>query len=100
MVESSSEIIDRSVDGAIITSAIDKRKYRYIQLKNEMKVMLVQDLETVKSAACLFVNSGNLNDPKEAQGIAHFCEHMLFLGTENYKEENAYSKFVSQNGGT
>jgi insulysin len=25
---------------------------------------------------------------------AHFLEHMLFLGTEKYPDENEYSKFL------
>ena len=56
--------------------------------------MLVSDPDTQKAAASLIVNSGNLNDPPEVSGLAHFCEHMLFLGTEKYPEENHYSKFI------
>lgn len=33
-------------------------------------------------------------------GLAHFCEHMLFLGTEKYPNENDYSKFLSEHGGS
>jgi len=40
-----------------------------------------------------------LNDPPEAQGLAHFCEHMLFLGTKKYPEENHYSQFLGKHGG-
>lgn len=43
--------------------------------------------------------SGYLSDPEEIPGIAHFCEHMLFLGTEKYPQENDYSKFLSEHGG-
>ncbi len=28
------------------------------------------------------VCAGGLSDPEELAGLAHFCEHMLFLGTE------------------
>lgn len=42
---------------------------------------------------------GSLFDPKEIPGIAHFCEHMLFLGTEKYPIENAYSQYLSEHGG-
>lgn len=31
--------------------------------------------------------------------MAHFCEHMLFLGTEKYPKENHYSEFVKKHGG-
>ena len=33
-----------------------------------------------------------MSDPDELPGLAHFCEHMLFLGTKKYPEENEYSK--------
>ena len=48
----------------------------------------------------MYVKSGNLNDPNEANGLAHFCEHMLFLGTEKYPEESHYAKFLMKNGGS
>ena len=55
----------------------------------------------------MFVGSGSLCDPKasvdgkvpQIDGLAHFCEHMLFLGTKKYPEENHYSKFIQQHGG-
>ena len=58
----------------------DHREYRYLRLKNKMKVLLVHDEAITKSADTLYVSSGNLNNPPEVNGIAHFCEHMLFLG--------------------
>ena len=35
----------------------------------------------------------------DVERLAHFCEHMLFLGTEKYPDEQAYSKYLNQNGG-
>ena len=35
---------------------------------------------------------GHMSDPQELPGLAHFCEHMLFLGTKKYPEENEYNK--------
>jgi len=46
------------------------------------------------------VHVGACSDPVEIPGLAHFCEHMLFLGTELYPEEDSFSKFLSSNGGT
>ncbi|CAJ0579250.1 unnamed protein product, partial [Mesorhabditis spiculigera] len=83
----------------IITSPEDKRQYRGLILKNDLRVLLVSDSETDKSAAALDVNVGHLMDPWELPGVAHFCEHMLFLGSEKYPVENDYGKFISQNGG-
>lgn len=41
-----------------------------------------------------------MSDPKEIPGLAHFCEHMLFLGTEKYPNENDYNKFLSEHNGS
>jgi len=46
------------------------------------------------------VNVGHMCDPEELPGLAHFCEHMLFLGTEKYPVENEYPRFLSEHGGT
>ena len=72
-----------------------------------MKCLLVQDVDVEKSSATMYVATGNLSDPKGSEdgsrrqidGLAHFCEHMLFLGTKKYPDENHYSKFVSAHGG-
>ncbi|XP_050359378.1 insulin-degrading enzyme [Nymphalis io] len=84
----------------IIKSPEDKREYRGLKLANRLKVLLVSDPTTDKSAAALDVNVGYLSDPDELPGLAHFCEHMLFLGTAKYPEENEYNKFLSAHGGS
>jgi insulysin len=45
-------------------------------------VLLVHDAETEKAAAGVDVNVGHLCDPEEWEGLGHFLEHLLFLGTE------------------
>lgn len=75
----------------------DNRDYRGLKLSNGLKVLLVSDTVTDKSAAALTVDVGHMSDPNDIPGLAHFCEHMLFLGTEKYPNENAYSTFLSGN---
>nr|CDJ85655.1 Peptidase M16 domain containing protein [Haemonchus contortus] len=84
----------------IVKSTEDQRQYRGLELTNGLKVLLVSDPTTDKSAAALDVNAGHLMDPWELPGTAHFCEHMLFLGTDKYPSENEYSKFISAHAGT
>ncbi|CAN0212642.1 unnamed protein product, partial [Phaeothamnion confervicola] len=36
---------------------------------------------------------------EELPGLAHFCEHLLFLGTNKYPDENEFSAFLSSHGG-
>ena len=83
----------------IIISPNDSRLYRAIVLTNGLEVLLVSDPSTDKSAASLSVGVGLLSDPTDYAGMAHYLEHMLFLGTEKYPEPDAYSSFVRQNGG-
>ncbi|XP_065058104.1 insulin-degrading enzyme-like [Rhopilema esculentum] len=83
----------------ILKSCEDKRDYRGYELENKMKVLLVSDPTTEKSAASVDVHIGNLSDPAQLPGLAHFCEHMLFLGTEKYPSENAFTEFLNEHGG-
>ncbi|KAJ1917244.1 metalloprotease [Mycoemilia scoparia] len=77
----------------------DDRKYRYIRLPNNMEALLIQGHDDEMAMAAMDVSVGSLMDPKEYPGLAHFCEHLLFMGTEKYPEENNYSNFISNNGG-
>lgn len=78
----------------------DDRRYRSLVLENGLKVMLVSDPDTDKAAAAMDVNAGSNSDPADFQGLAHFLEHMLFLGTEKYPASGEYQEFISSNGGS
>lgn len=78
----------------------DNRDFRGLHLANGMKVLLVSDPATDKAAASLTVDVGHMCDPESLPGLAHFCEHMLFLGTVKYPNENAYSTFLAENSGS
>lgn len=34
-----------------------------------------------------------------AQGLSHYLEHMLFMGSKKYPSENEYDDFISKHGG-
>lgn len=58
------------------------------------------DDSTNRMAACaLCVGVGYLADPAHLGGCAHYVEHMAFMGTREYPEENGWSKFLSRHGG-
>ncbi|XPF95872.1 insulinase family protein [Colwellia sp. RE-S-Sl-9] len=82
------------------TSPNDHKHYLAITLNNGLRVLLINNNETKKSAAALAVNVGHFSDPCDRQGLAHFLEHMLFLGTEKYPDGSEYQKFISQHGGS
>jgi protease-3 len=84
----------------IVKSPIDSREYTSIVLDNQLEIMLVSDPSIEKSAAALSVAVGSLQEPKEFGGLAHYLEHMLFLGTTRYPTVGDYSEFISRNGGS
>uniref|UniRef100_A0A668VUU3 Insulin-degrading enzyme n=1 Tax=Oreochromis aureus TaxID=47969 RepID=A0A668VUU3_OREAU len=90
----------RRVVSDVIRSPEDKREYRGLEFINGLKAVLISDPTTDKSSAALDVHIGSLSDPPNISGLAHFCEHMLFLGTEKYPKENEYSQFLSEHAGS
>ncbi len=78
----------------------DEREYRAIILDNGLKVTLVHHADTDTAAASMDVATGAGSDPADRAGLAHFLEHMLFLGTEKYPEPGAYSNFIREHGGS
>ncbi|WP_220746565.1 insulinase family protein [Shewanella colwelliana] len=84
----------------ITKSPNDHRQYQYIQLANGLRVLLVEDQQANQAAASMAVNVGHFDDPVARPGMAHFLEHMLFLGTEKYPQSGEYHQFVNQHGGS
>ncbi|KAL7173019.1 hypothetical protein ACSBR2_032480 [Camellia fascicularis] len=56
--------------------------------------------QTKQAAAALCVGMGSFSDPFEAQGLAHFLEHMLFMGSTDFPDENEYDSYLSKHGGS
>ena len=88
-----------SEEVTIVKSPNDNRSYRYLTLDNELTAVLVHRPEEGKAGAALGVARGSNHDLPEHEGIAHFLEHMLFLGTEKYPEPDGYSEFITKHGG-
>lgn len=84
----------------IIKSPNDQREYHSTTLSNKLTVLLISDPETDKASAALDVNIGSSDDPIEFQGLAHFLEHMLFLGTKKFPKPDEYQKYISDHGGS
>ena len=88
-----------TIDRLVCPSKLDDRKYRVMTLNNGLRVLLVSDPNSNISAAAMDVPAGSFNDPPDYEGLAHFCEHMLFIGTKKYPETNQYSHFLQTHGG-
>lgn len=51
------------------------------------------------AAVALCIGVGSWFDPVKIQGLSHFLEHMIFMGSEKYPKENEFDQFISTNGG-
>ncbi|KAK9862426.1 hypothetical protein WJX84_001898 [Apatococcus fuscideae] len=143
----------------VVKSPQDSRQYRYIELANGMKVLLISDPDMAgaeededddddesyseseseegedddfeegkrcrpekpdkfaetdagdrpireksskpakKAAAALAVGVGGFSDPLFMQGMSHYLEHMLFMGSEKFPDENEYDSYLASKGG-
>jgi nardilysin len=83
----------------------DHKEYLYTTI-NGMKVLIISTKqlklsgEDLVSAAALAVQTGSFNDPDEIQGLSHYLEHMIFMGSAKYPGENEYDAFVTSHGGS
>lgn len=76
------------------------------QLKNGMKVLLLESHKSPVVSVQMWVKTGSADEKKGEEGISHFIEHLVFKGTKKYKvgeiastvegsggELNAYTSF-------
>jgi len=76
-----------------------QRDTKTLALQNGIEVLLISDPEVHRSAAALAVGVGHIHDPEEKMGLAHYLEHMLFLGTKKFPEVGDLKKYLEENSG-
>ena len=84
----------------MIIPKTESRIFDTFTLENGIKTINVQDKYSDKTIVSVAVSIGSLANPKEYQGLAHFLEHMLFLGSKKYPDENKYDKELKKHGGS
>lgn len=71
------------------------------QLDNGLTVYLSENHEEPRFYAEIAVRAGSKHDPAESTGLAHYLEHMLFKGTQNFgtldfKKEKVHLDRITQ----
>lgn len=86
----------------IIKSPLDECQYLAYTLDNGLRVLLCSDpvSSSNEAAAAMDIHVGACSDPSTVPGLAHFTEHMLFLGTKDFPQEDSFEAFLASNGGT
>jgi len=68
-------------------------------LDNNIKYVFIKDPTLEKSFVTVAVNIGSYSNPKDYDGLAHFLEHMLFMGSKKYPDEKYYFEELNKLGG-
>ncbi|MBF8263465.1 MAG: Secreted/periplasmic Zn-dependent peptidase insulinase-like [Parachlamydiales bacterium] len=92
------EIIDEA-NLPLLNPDLSTRKTAKIRLVNGLEAYLISDPQADQSAAAMAVQTGSWDDPIEYPGMAHFCEHMLFKGSQKFPNENEFSTLIADNNG-
>lgn len=71
--------------------ANDPTKTRIYTLENGLKVYMNVNKDEPRIDAQIAVRVGSKNDPHETTGLAHYFEHLMFKGTEQFGTSD-YSK--------
>ena len=84
----------------IIIPENEDRKFKYGILPNKLKYTIIYDKNSDTSNVVMNVRTGSLYEPVEFMGLAHFLEHMLFMGSNKYKDEDYFSSKLKELGGS
>jgi len=72
--------------------------YETFDLANGMQIIVIPNHKVPAVSHMVWYKVGAMEDPRGKTGIAHFLEHLMFKGTEEYPD-GEFSKQVSKNGG-
>lgn len=74
-------------------------KYTKVTLRNGL-TLIMQPMDSVNSVAVyVAVGAGPRYETKEASGLAHFLEHMLFEGTKRLPTAKDVAQYIERAGG-
>src|SRR6187551_3622724 len=68
------------------------------QLKNGLKVLLVESSKSPVVSVQMWVKTGSADEKKGEEGISHFIEHLVFKGTKKFAV-GQIAKTVEGSGG-
>lgn len=92
--------MDKQNEVSIDTPNNEDRIIKGGTLKNLIKYITIHDINLDITSVVVSVNIGSLAENIEFQGLAHFLEHMLFLGSKKYPNADYYNNLINSNGGS
>lgn len=77
-----------------------KAEVRGLRLSNGLNVVLWSDAQMDKAGAAVAFDAGSWSDPEQHLGVAHFLEHMVFMGSARFPQQDVLFAFLAQHGGS
>jgi len=77
----------------------DLRNYTGGKLTNNIKYIIINDDTLNRTFITVNIKAGSYDEPKGYDGLAHFLEHMLFMGSEKYPKESHFNDTVAKYSG-
>ncbi len=74
------------------------KEIKEFELSNKMKGVLIENHRVPAVSHSVWYNAGAADDFYGKSGVAHFLEHMMFLGTKNIPS-GEFSKIIARSGG-
>ncbi|MDK8266178.1 pyrroloquinoline quinone biosynthesis protein PqqF [Pseudomonas oryzihabitans] len=74
-------------------------QHRRLRLANGLAVALLHDPELPQAAALVRIGAGSHQAPRAFPGLAHFLEHLFFLGSRRYPATDGLMPLVQRLGG-
>ena len=72
---------------------------KFGKLSNGMRYIIDKNGSRYSANILFMVRVGSRHEVKGKYGLAHFLEHMLFLGSKKYPGENQFEELLNENGG-
>ncbi|KTT11330.1 pyrroloquinoline quinone biosynthesis protein PqqF [Pseudomonas oryzihabitans] len=73
--------------------------HRRLRLANGLAVALLHDPELPQAATLMRIGAGSHQAPRAYPGLAHFLEHLFFLGSRRYPAADGLMPLVQRIGG-
>ena len=84
---------------SISTTALSEQDITSFSLDNGLHVVVIEDHRAPAAIQMIWYKVGAADEPAGRSGVAHFVEHLMFRGTEQY-EIGEFQKTVQLLGGT
>lgn len=83
-----------------VKSPIDDREYRYVELPNNLRALLIHDSRSARAVVAASVARGSDQDPEGHEGLAHLVGSLMFVATAKYPEVDGFAGLLREHGGS